>query len=183
MDLLKSLLVSYIILIYISVSSQGYLINNHCTCLFSPLTVHALCTEEDLRLTNITLNTNDYIEGRLQICLNNSWTGICYSFPNNFAQQNYSIVWNNIDARVACKQMGYLTTGNLSLINIIIIKTSTGSSHSSVIHTSTTIYNVVCFGYESKLVECATQFRDSQQLCNFDASVQCRKTGTNKMIP
>ena len=32
-------------------------------------------------------------------------------------------------------------------------------------------------------MECNTQFRDSQRPCDFDASVECKKSGTNNKIP
>ena len=56
----------------------------------------APCTNGQIRLAG---NTNVPQEGRVEYCLNNNWGTICDSS------------WGATDAQVACRQLGYLTTG------------------------------------------------------------------------
>ena len=53
------------------------------------------CTRGDLRL----LEGSTALEGRVEICLNNVWNTICDDG------------WQNVDAKVVCRQLGYSTTG------------------------------------------------------------------------
>ena len=53
------------------------------------------CTNGTLRLVNGS-STN---EGRLEICINGCWGTICDDS------------WTNANAQVACRQLGYSTTG------------------------------------------------------------------------
>ena len=62
--------------------------------LFLSLTA-APCTNGDIRLRG---STNSY-EGRVEICNNNAWGTVCDDS------------WSTIDARVACRQLGFLSTG------------------------------------------------------------------------
>ena len=41
----------------------------------------------------------------VQICVGGSWSGICYG---NGPNKQY---WDNIDAQVACQQLGFLSNG------------------------------------------------------------------------
>ena len=54
-----------------------------------------LCNEGNVRLANGTVEQ----EGRLEICINGVWGSIC----------DYS--WDQSDAYVACKQLGYSNAG------------------------------------------------------------------------
>ena len=56
----------------------------------------APCTNGQIRLAG---NTNVPQEGRVEYCLNNNWGTICDSS------------WGATDAKVACRQLGYPTTG------------------------------------------------------------------------
>ncbi len=54
----------------------------------------ALCTQGDIRLQGGTGN-----QGRVEICNNNVWGTVCDD------------LWGAPDAQVACRQLGFLTTG------------------------------------------------------------------------
>ena len=57
----------------------------------------------EIRLTN---GVNSH-EGRVEICLDGLWSTVCDEF------------WDESDARVACRQLGFLTLGlPLELINL-----------------------------------------------------------------
>lgn len=49
------------------------------------------------------MNGADQYEGRVEICFNNIWGTICDGS------------WSGNDANVACRQLGYGTTGNIHL--------------------------------------------------------------------
>ena len=53
------------------------------------------CSDGDLRLINGSVPN----EGRVEICINNTWGTVC--------DRN----WTNASADVVCKQLGYNTTG------------------------------------------------------------------------
>ena len=55
-----------------------------------------VCDDGDIRLVG---GTNQY-EGRVEICWNEVWGTVCDDF------------WSGFDAIVACRQLGYATTGN-----------------------------------------------------------------------
>lgn len=77
--------------------------------------------------------------------------------------------------------MGFPTTGNyiMSNLGVNLKSKSTGVTSRSVSHSSVLLFNVHCYGYESKLLECFTQFRNPLSVCTEDAGVQCRKQGIN----
>ena len=58
----------------------------------------APCTNGDIRLRG---STNSY-EGRVEICNNNAWGTVCDD------------AWGTPDANVACRQLGFASTGKYS---------------------------------------------------------------------
>ena len=64
----------------------------------------ASCTDGKLRLRNGYLTG----EGRVEICINNAWGTVC---DNG---------WNNADASVVCRELGYYPIGMLASIVTIV---------------------------------------------------------------
>ena len=54
-----------------------------------------LCENGDIRLAN----GNTAFEGRVEICWNETWGTVCDGF------------WSGFDAQVACRQLGYSSSG------------------------------------------------------------------------
>ena len=62
------------------------------------LTVIIGCAEGTVRL----LDGHSFLEGRVEVCYNNEWGSVC---DNR---------WDNNDARVVCRQLGFSVAGNVS---------------------------------------------------------------------
>ena len=56
------------------------------------------CTNGEIQLVDSYIN-GEGKEGRLEICLNNTWGALCSSS------------WDDMDAAVACRQLGYSAEG------------------------------------------------------------------------
>ena len=57
------------------------------------------CADGDVRLTSVEKATPGTVEGTLEVCFNNIWGLISESS------------WTTKDAKVACKQLGYIGEG------------------------------------------------------------------------
>ena len=63
------------------------------------VSVHAVCVQGAIRLIGGTSSR----EGRVEVCINNQWGTVCEDF------------WGTSDANVACRQLGYSGTGDVSI--------------------------------------------------------------------
>ena len=56
------------------------------------------CLEHDVRLGN---DDGSFLEGRVEVCIEQSWWSVCDN------------LWDNLDAEVVCRQLGYSTVGKV----------------------------------------------------------------------
>ena len=90
----------------------------------------------------------------MEICFDNVYGSICHD------------LWNEPDARVACRQLGFNITGASALINAHF------NSSSGPIY----LDNVQCMGNESFLVNCSYDTNITDCTHTQDAGVRCQGT-------
>ena len=89
----------YTLLIYQNLSNCCDFISNNISYLFciAPLTTTVNCTNGELRLRG----GNTSREGRVEMCYERQWGTVCDRY------------WGTNDAKVACRQLGFSSYGNL----------------------------------------------------------------------
>ena len=133
------------------------------------------CIDGGIRI--IPSNARSAIKGRVEVCFNGIWGTIC------------SLYWDDQDASVACKQLGYSAEGSTKIFKCIkfcntffsgwkhftltIGALSIGSypEHVSDVH----IIDISCTGTESSVFDCPHTAAIPNQSCpnNADAYIQC----------
>ena len=132
------------------------------------------CVEGDIRLLDGTTSA----EGHVEICKNNVWGSICRSG------------WDNIDARVVCRQLGfsvagkgvYMHTSNINFFLSGAVSTlgiNTGYDRRPIL-----LDNVRCLGHEERLGDCpASNVLATYCSHSTDARVRCMpKTGKSTNV-
>ena len=107
------------------------------------------CSNGSVRLANFDLNSYGRSEGRVEVCYNNEWGTVC---DNG---------WDNSDATVACKQLGFEF-----LHSYVSSYFGTGSG-------SIWLDNVDCSADLSKLFSCSHSTDTSDCSHDDDAGVRC----------
>lgn len=118
--------------------------------------------------------------GTLEICINGVWGTICF------------FLWYENNAQVACRQLGYSYTGNLSSYiqqSIMIIINYLGAMYNlaaSAGSGSIFLYSPQCKGYESTLLQCPVHFSDSfyWNICTHsdDIAILCLNTSEELIL-
>ena len=108
------------------------------------------CEEGSIRLRNGSHTT--VLAGRVEICINNQWSVICHQG------------WDNLDAVVACSQLGQLTTNSREIYQTVDLF---GQGNVPIL-----ISHVSCSGHEDTIIDCSF---DVQHNClpSQIAGVQC----------
>ena len=119
----------------------------------NPQNSPVLCNNGDLRL----MGGSNMFEGRVELCWNETWGTICDGF------------WSTNDANVACRQLGFLDTGNASACSNLGLSQAFMLATLNSTTTGATAYanayfghgtgpilldDLLCNGQESRLIDC-----------------------------
>ena len=114
-------------------------------------------------------------EGRVEICLEGQWGTVCDDY------------WGSVDAQVACRQLGYSSTGiNVELfygINFIVsFKGALSFSYATFGQGTGAIHlrNVHCTGSEPSLIQCSHNTINNYCGHYEDAGIRCQGKDTIK---
>lgn len=104
----------------------------------------AFCQHGDIRL----VGSSDPLIGRVEVCFNNTWGTICDDY------------WDNNDAQVVCRQLGFPAQGNVTyntcMSNIVfyigaIARTGSYYEYDKAFH----IIDLNCNGNENSVFNCS----------------------------
>ena len=132
-----------------------------CYSQFCPI----VCSDWDVRLVNGSkapqpASSSILQEGTVEVCFNNTYGSICHN------------LWNENDARVVCRDLGFSSENTTALINAHY-----GSSSGPIY-----LNNVQCTGDEASLMNCSTVREIDGCTHEQDAGVSCLLTGTYTSI-
>ena len=65
----------------------------------------APCNDGDVRLVS---TSQEVVKGRVEVCMNKTWGTICRDY------------WDDKDAQVVCRQLGYANKGNNYVFNAMV---------------------------------------------------------------
>ena len=123
-----------------------------------------VCEQGAIRLKAGSSSTN----GRVEICNNNTWGAVCRN------------LWNNVDAHVACRQLGLPSSSNVICCILCILKSllSTGATVRSFYGYEYGVERfwlneVSCTGTESRLVDCPSSGLGAYRCGGSSARVTC----------
>ena len=132
------------------------------------------CTNGDIRL----IGGSTSFEGRVEICYNNNWGTVCDDR------------WGTPDATVACRQLGYSTTGYLIgyyfsvvMLRVFYVLCTGAVARQGAFYgagTGAILYdNVNCIGTEQRLADCQA-ITNHNCLHSEDAGVICQPPSISK---
>ena len=141
-----------------------------------------VCSHGDIKLAG----SNAIMEGRVEVCLNGLWGTVCDD------------LWTQVDANVACRQLGY---SNLGLWSFFASATIIIYCHTNILfhlNLDATAFsnayfgqgiipivldNVGCSGSESQLIHCPYDPGTSDCSHSDDAGVRCQAGQTRIYSP
>ena len=115
------------------------------------------CSDGDIRLVEGTT----YREGRVEFCYNNTWGTVCDDS------------WDDDDASVVCRQLGFSATGATAFT-----RSRFGAGFGPIL-----LDDVYCVGTESRLTDCtASPIGDHNCGHSEDAGVRCIAASSAGML-